>query len=130
MENMFLWSLILVFSVISFNFNFTLSGVNRAFLGLLKAIPMNSVIAYSENGGEVAPYFDEAKLEEGAKDYLLESLRPYGVEADLLFDYKARAPLKASGALHNYVSLTMVANLGLYGEFTKSLHFSIEESPK
>ena len=98
MENMFLWSLILIFSVLSFNFNFTLSGVNRAFLGLFKAIPMNNVMAFESYQELRATYGDEVM------NSLLERIR------------------------HNYVSVTMKSDLGLYGEFTKSLHFSIEAS--
>ncbi len=125
---MYLWSLILIFSVMSFNFNFTVSGVNRAFLGLFKAVPLNNVISFTENGGPTAPYFDEKTLEEASREYVADSLRPYGVDFDLDFAYKAHAPLKENGKLHNYVAITMKAELGIYGEFKKSLHFSIEES--
>ena len=126
MENMFLWSLILIFSVLSFNFNFTLSGVNRAFLGLFKAIPMNNVMAFESYGDRTIPYFDEASLEAASRAYVAESLSPYGVKAELSFKYRTIAPLK--GSRHNYVSVTLKSDLGLYGEFTKSLHFSIEAS--
>ena len=129
MENMFLWSLILIFSVLSFQFNFIVSGVNRAFLGLYKAVAMNNVIAFTPYGDKTVPYFDEDGLEAASRAFVSESLANYHVPYELTFAYDFHAPLKESSHLHNYVAITLDAALGVYGAYHKTLHFSIEESP-
>jgi hypothetical protein len=77
MLNIFLWAGILVFSLASFNYTYMLGTVNRVFLGLYKAIPESSVIAYADGGKAITPYFDQILLRINVASYFKAALPKY-----------------------------------------------------
>lgn len=130
MENMLLWGIFLLYISLSFNYSYCLSGANRAFLGLYKGIPESAVVAYGEEGEDLAmPYFSKNLLEGACASYFQQALRGYVQSYELAYRYECVSAEAKRSTLPDYAAIRLSFHLSPFGDFQKSCHFQIQESP-
>ena len=128
MLNLLLWAGILVFSLASFNYTYMIGSINRVFLGLYKAVPESSVIAYNDSGMGITPYFDMDLLKGVVAHYFEISLPSYVGKYYLFYgSYTAKDGYTCPDHCDQIV-VTFHCQIGAVGRYEKSATFTLVKS--
>jgi hypothetical protein len=130
MLNLLLWAGILTFSLASFNYTYMIGTINRVFLGLYKAVPESSVIAYSPQGQGTVPYFELGLLRSALSRYFTLNLPSYvpTYTLDIASYLKNETGVVATTTTPNQVSIHFHSNVGALGSYDKTALFTLVRS--
>lgn len=118
MGNLFVSSLFLIFSVLTFTYTYQFSGVTRAFYGVYKGVVETAVQAYAADGTPIEPYFVETLFVEQVNGYFAAALGRY-VGDKYEVDYRFNAPEWST-----YCEVTLQVPF-VFGGFSKTASFQI-----
>ncbi len=123
MNEWFIYSLILIFSVSMWNLSYSYSKVSRVFYGYGKSIPESSVygVAYTPPDASSKPYFDMALVEEKTERYFASYLKEGEYSYELIFPEEKKI---------SFFTLSFKGNVHSFFVFSKNATFYIKEGFK
>lgn len=127
MFNLLFWALVLLFSLSSFQYSFVIGGVNRAFMGIYKAVGESAVIAYDEVGENIVPYFEPTIFERNVKIYLDQAILHYVGDYQVSFAYYSPNNGEACEGNCQEANVNFSCAISLTTDFHKSARFVIKE---